>query len=148
MARTKKEPTLEDKVKAGYIDLTETGPLSYRELQGLNSGLPKESTVNSMIPDNLGALTAFQRAGKVNFTPEPTGLGESIYDPGVATQEQIENLQDYRAEAQPWYAQVGAGLAKGAVLAGTTFLDGTVGLLVGGAEAISRGDISGLWDND
>lgn len=148
MARTKKEPTLEDKVKAGYIDLTETGPLSYRELQGLNSGLPKESTVNSMIPDNLGALAAFQRAGKVNFTPEPTGLGESIYDPGVATQEQIENLQDYRAEAQPWYAQIGAGLAKGVVLAGTTFLDGTIGLLVGGAEALSRGGISGLWDND
>ena len=148
MARTKKEPTLEDKVKAGYIDLTETGPLSYRELQGLNNGLPEESTVNSMIPDNLGALTTFQRAGKVNFTSEPTGLGESIYDPGVATQEQIENLQDYRAEAQPWYAKVGAGLAKGAVLAGTTFLDGTIGLLVGGAEAISRGDISGLWDND
>lgn len=148
MARTKKEPTLENRVKAGYIDLTKTGPLSYRELQGLNSGLPEESTVNSMIPDNLGALTAFQRAGKVNFTPEATGFGESIYDPGVATQEQIENLQDYRAEAQPWYAKVGAGLAKGVVLAGTTFLDGTIGLLVGGAKAISRGDISGLWDND
>lgn len=71
-----------------------------------------------------------------------------MYDPGVANQEQIENLQDYRAEAQPWYAKIGAGLTKGVVLIGTTFLDGTIGLLVGGAESINRGDISGLWDND
>lgn len=148
MARTKKQPTIEDKVEAGYIDLTKTGPLSYRELRSLNNGLPEESVVNAQRPDNIGAITAFQRAGKVNYTEQPTGLGESMYDPGVANQEQIENLQDYRAEAQPWYAQIGAGLAKGVILAGTTFLDGTIGLLVGAGEAINRGDISGLWDND
>lgn len=148
MARTKKQPTIEDKVEAGYIDLTKTGPLSYRELRSLNNGLPEESVVNAQRPDNIGAITAFQRAGKVNYTEQPTGLGESMYDPGVANQEQVENLQDYRAEAQPWYAQIGAGLAKGVILAGTTFLDGTIGLLVGAGEAINRGDISGLWDND
>lgn len=148
MARTKKQPTIEDRVEAGYIDLTKTGPLSYRELRSLNNGLPEESVVNAQRPDNIGAITAFQRAGKVNYTEQPTGLGESMYDPGVANQEQVENLQDYRAEAQPWYAQIGAGLAKGVILAGTTFLDGTIGLLVGAGEAINRGDISGLWDND
>lgn len=148
MARTKKQPTIEDKVEAGYIDLTKTGPLSYRELRSLNNGLPEESVVNAQRPDNIGAITAFQRAGKVNYTEQPTDLGESMYDPGVANQEQVENLQDYRAEAQPWYAQIGAGLAKGVILAGTTFLDGTIGLLVGVGEAINRGDISGLWDND
>lgn len=150
MARTKKKSTPEDKVEAGYIDLTKTGPLSYRELQSLNSGLPKESTVNSMIPDamDIAVGNTAQRAGRVNWTETPTGLGESIYDPGVATQNQIEHLQDYRANAQPWYAKIGAGLAKGAILAGTTFLDGTIGLLVGGAEALKRGDWSGLWDND
>lgn len=150
MARTKKKSTPEDKVEAGYIDLTKTGPLSYRELQSLNSGLPKESTVNSMIPDamDIAVGNAAQRAGRVNWTETPTGLGESMYDPGVATQNQIEHLQDYRANAQPWYAKIGAGLAKGTILAGTTFLDGTIGLLVGGAEALKRGDWSGLWDND
>lgn len=148
MKKTKKQPTIEDRVKAGYIDLTKTGPLSYRELRSLNNGLPEESVVNAQRPDNIGVITALQRAGKVNYTEQPTGLGESTYDPGVANQEQIENLQDYRAEAQPWYAKIGAGLTKGVVLAGTTFLDGTIGLLVGGAESINRGDISGLWDND
>lgn len=148
MGKIKKQPTIEGRVKAGYIDLTKTGPLSYRELRSLNNGLPEESVVNAQRPDNIGVITALQRAGKVNYTEQPTGLGESMYDPGVANQEQIENLQDYRAEAQPWYAKIGAGLAKGMILAGTTFLDGTIGLLVGGVESIKRGDISGLWDND
>lgn len=148
MARTKKQPTIEDRVEAGYIDLTKTGPLSYRQLRQLNSGLPQESTINAMSVEDPGTISAFQRAGKVNYTTQPTGLGESIYDPTIANQEQIENLQDYRAEAQPWYAKVGAGLAKGALLAGTTFLDGTLGLLVGTNTAISEDRWSGLWDND
>lgn len=132
----------------GYVDLTKTGPLSYRQLQMLNSGLPAESAINAMHPDNPGVSTMLSRVGKVNYTAQPTGLGESIYDPGIANQHQIENLQDVRAEAQPWYAKIGAGLAKGAILAGTTFLDGTVGLLIGSAEAATRKDWSGLWDND
>lgn len=132
----------------GYVDLTKTGPLSYRQLQMLNSRLPAESAINAMHPDNPGVSTMLSRVGKVNYTAQPTGLGESIYDPGIANQHQIENLQDVRAEAQPWYAKIGAGLAKGAILAGTTFLDGTVGLLIGSAEAATRKDWSGLWDND
>lgn len=137
-----------DNANLGYVDLTKTGPLSYRQLQMLNSGLPAESAINAMHPDNPGVSTMLSRVGKVNYTAQPTGLGESIYDPGIANQHQIENLQDVRAEAQPWYAKIGAGLAKGAILAGTTFLDGTVGLLMGAAEAATRKDWSGLWDND
>lgn len=148
MAR-KKNLTAEDRVKSRYIDLTKTGPLSYRELRSLNNAFPEESEMNAMHSDApAGASVVLGRAGKVNYTEQPTGLGDSMYDPGVANQEQVENLQDYRAEAQPWYAQIGAGLAKGAILAGTTFLDGTIGLLVGAGEAINRKDISGLWDND
>lgn len=68
MARTKKQPTIEDRVESGYIDLTKTGPLSYRELRRLNNGLPEESVVNAQRPDNIGAIATFQRAGKVNYT--------------------------------------------------------------------------------
>lgn len=76
------------------------------------------------------------------------GYGDSMYDKGILIDATPADIQDQRAEAQPWYAKIGAGLTKGVVLAGTTFLDGTIGLLVGGAESINRGDISGLWDND
>lgn len=155
MANKSKKLSIEDKVNTGYIDLTKTGPVSYRELRQANNALPEESFANALNSDNAG-MRALQRAGKVNYTETPTGLGDSMFDPGIANQNIIENLQDYRAEAQPWYAQIGAGLAKGAVLAGTTFIDGTVGLLFGTGQGIANwfdedpntGFLSGLWDND
>lgn len=76
------------------------------------------------------------------------GYGDSMYDKGILIDATPADIQDQRAERQPWYAKIGAGLTKGAILAGTTFLDGTIGLLVGGIESINRGDMSGLWDND
>ena len=77
-----------------------------------------------------------------------TAWGESIFDNKTANQADFENLSDVRAYNQPWYAQLGAGLAKGVVLAGTTFLDGTLGLIFGAGTAIGEGRWSGLWDND
>ena len=77
-----------------------------------------------------------------------TPWGESMFDEPTATEAQFQELGDIKANNQPWYAQIGAGLAKGAILAGTTFLDGTVGLVLGAGTAIGEGRWSGLWDND
>ena len=76
------------------------------------------------------------------------GYGQSIYDEDINFVSQADDLNEVRAIEQPWYAQLGAGLAKGAVLTGTTFLDGTVGLVLGAGTAINEGRWSGLWDND
>lgn len=143
-----KQPTIEDKVNAGYIDLTKTGPISYRELQRLNGSLPQESGANSLLPDDIGVASTLSRAGKVNYTETPSDWGNSMFDSGVANQYEFENYGDYRGERQPWYAKIGAGLAKGAVLAGTTFLNGTIGLAAGIGTAVTEGKWSGLWDND
>ena len=144
----KKQPTIEDKINTGYIDLTKTGPVSYRELQMLNGGLPQESEANSLLPDDIGVTSTLSRAGKVNYTETPSDWGNSMFDSGVANQYEFENYGDYRGERQPWYAKIGAGLAKGVVLAGTTFLNGTVGLAAGVGTAVTEGRWSGLWDND
>ena len=144
----KKQPTIEDKINAGYIDLTKTGPVSYRELQMLNGSLPQESEANSLLPDDIGVISTLSRAGKVNYTETPSDWGNSMFDSGVANQYEFENYGDYRGERQPWYAKIGAGLAKGVVLAGTTFLNGTVGLVAGVGTAVTEGRWSGLWDND
>lgn len=144
----KKQPTIEDKVKTGYIDLTKTGPISYRELQMLNGGLPQESEANSLLPDDIGVTSTLSRAGKVNYTETPSDWGNSMFDSGVANQYEFENYGDYRGERQPWYAKIGAGLAKGAVLAGTTFLNGTLGLVAGVGTIATEDRWSGLWDND
>lgn len=144
----KKQPTIEDKINAGYIDLTKTGPVSYRELQMLNGGLSQESEANSLLPDDIGVTSTLSRAGKVNYTETPSDWGNSMFDSGVANQYEFENYGDYRGERQPLYAKIGAGLAKGVVLAGTTFLNGTVGLVAGVGTAVTEGRWSGLWDND
>lgn len=83
------------------------------------------------------------------ITPINTGLdyGSSTYDKGLLINATPEDIQNQRASSQPWYLKVTNGLAKGVILAGTTFLDGTVGLVTGIGEAFRNG-WSGLWDND
>lgn len=74
-------------------------------------------------------------------------LGKSRYDRKITSVSDLYNLSDFRGREQSGLLQVTNGIAKGAVLAGTTFLDGTVGLVVGGLDAIAEGDASKLWDN-
>lgn len=130
--------------------MTKTGPLSYRQLRELNSP-NRTPEVEELLQAPSGTRADTYGMGKVSYTQPSDGFddfGSSAYDSELVGYDELVNRQDVRADRQPWYAQIGAGLAKGTILAGTTFLDGTIGLLVGGAEAISRGDISGLWDND
>ena len=70
-----------------------------------------------------------------------------MFDTGIQSLTQLENLQNTRGELQPWYLQIGAGIAKGAVLALTTFADGIIGTLVGLGNAAATGTFSGFWDN-
>lgn len=83
------------------------------------------------------------------------GLGDSTYDEDIFSLTQLEDLEDTRSEIQPWYAKIGAGIGKGAVLAGTTFLDGTIGTVVGAMNMVdalrngkSAAEVFGaFWDN-
>lgn len=147
----------ETKVKD--IDITKSGPMTFRDLQKANqepyTNLSPEFKSFSM---NVGANTAptslydARAHGEQMVQPSLEGTttpwGESMFDEPTATEAQFQELGDIRAENQPWYAQIGAGLAKGAILAGTTFLDGIVGLILGAGTAISEDRWSGLWDND
>lgn len=75
------------------------------------------------------------------------GINDSMYDRDITSITQLDNLSNTRGEMQPWYAQIGSGLAKGAVLAGTTFADGIIGTIVGLGNAAATGTFSGFWDN-
>lgn len=147
----------ETKVKD--IDITKSGPMTFRDLQKANqepyTNLSPEFRSFSM---NVGASTAptslydarahGEQMVATSLEGTATPWGESMFDEPTATEAQFQELGDIRAENQPWYAQIGAGLAKGAILAGTTFLDGTVGLIFGAGTAIDEDRWSGLWDND
>ena len=147
----------ETKVKD--IDITKSGPMTFRDLQKANqepyTNLSPEFQSFSM---NVGANTAptslydarahGEQMVATSLEGTATPWGESMFDESTATEAQFQELGDIRANNQPWYAQIGAGLAKGVILAGTTFLDGTVGLVLGAGTAIGEGRWSGLWDND
>lgn len=147
------------KTKVKDIDITKSGPMTFRDLQKANqepyTNLSPEFQSFSM---NVGASTAptslydarahGEQMAQSSLEGTATPWGESMFDEPTATEAQFQELGDIRAENQPWYAQIGAGLAKGAILAGTTFLDGTLGLLFGAETAISEDRWSGLWDND
>lgn len=145
--------------KVKDIDITKSGPMTFRDLQRANqkpyTNLSPEFQSFSM---NVGANTAptslydarahGEQMVQSSLEGTATPWGESMFDEPTATEAQFQELGDIRAENQPWYAQIGAGLAKGAILAGTTFLDGTVGLIFGAKTAIDEDRWSGLWDND
>ena len=148
-----------EETKVKNIDITKSGPMTFRDLQKANqepyTNLSPEFKSFSM---NVGANTAptslydarahGEQMVQSSLEGTATPWGESMFDEPTATEAQFQELEDIRAENQPWYAQIGAGLAKGAILAGTTFLDGTVGLIFGAGTAIGEDRWSGLWDND
>lgn len=76
------------------------------------------------------------------------GINESQYDKDITSVTELENLNETRAELQPWYSKIANGIAKGAILAGTTFLDGTLGLVFGATQATAEKRFSALWDNE
>ena len=83
-----------------------------------------------------------------------SGYGDSIWDTG-ADEGQLDRLNDLRNDRQPWYSKVINGIGKGIVLTGTTFIDGTIGLLNGIGQGIynltdddkNTGFLDGLWNN-
>ena len=139
-------------------DITKTGLQNWRQLQQQNAmnqaGISDDynNWRNQAFAFRGNSLyNAREAAPQVVQSPlynTNTKLGESMFDEDVYSPEQFQNASDVRAENQPWYSQLGAGIAKGAILAGTTFLDGTMGLLYGGTKAIEEGRVGALWDND
>lgn len=142
--------------KGKINDIRKVGSQTYRDLQKANAAAYEKAVANSPLAGVKPMYTPpsspfdYVTEGKEYSSLASTGTpwGESVYDNGYTNEEDWEQLGDIRANNQPWYAQIGAGLAKGAILAGTTFLDGTLGLIAGIGTAANEGRWSGIWDND
>ena len=128
-----KDPTKEG---VGGLKGVNTKVSKYRDIDYGLSASPSEFRQRRTTRDN----SPISYHGDVN-------VGQSRYDKELTSISDLENIGDLRAEEQPWYNKIGAGLVKGTVLAGTTFLDGTIGLIYGAGAAIKEGKVSQLWDN-
>lgn len=149
--------------------ITETGPVALKGIR--NTDLYPDNPIDKELSDieniRIKELTDSARYRNYNaakgyigysglsdsslYTPQVKhGLdyGTSVYDDGLLWDATQDDIQNKRADEQSSIAKIGNGLAKGIVLAGTTFLDGTLGLLIGGQKAIEEGKWSSLWDND
>ena len=142
-------------------DITKTGPVGLQGMKGLNQ---QSSSPSSQYFQKLQRMSASQLTNSylpaasedVGIQVGEAGYGDSTYDDAATRMTQLEELNELRAQEQPWYSKVASGLTKGVALAATTFLDGTVGLVVGLGQGIANladddpntGFWGGLWDND
>ena len=138
------------------VDPSETG---IGGLKGLNTKEGRERYFDSLgLSRNISEFKARSAATLPEYPIQEVGvvgLGDSIYDEDITSLTQLRDLSNTRGELQPWYSQIGAGLGKGTVLAGTTFLDGTIGTIVGainmiGAAASDKNTsevLAAFWDN-
>lgn len=136
------------------VDITKLGPQGYRQLQEANDA---EYVKNDpSLAKFLGSLKPlghnmdpYANATKEIDIPSigRTPWGESMFDEPNTTISGLEHLQDIRANNQPWYAKIAAGVGKSIVTAATTFADGVVGTLAGIGNVLLNADkINNLED--
>lgn len=153
--------------------ITETGPRALRgirnpdlypsqrlglsdiELKGIQDELAR--SIHANYDAAHGHLGYQGLSDQSLYTPQVTELdyGSSTYDDSLLLDPVQQDIDNYRAENQSVLAKAAAGITKGIILAGTTFIDGTVGLLTGlgqGVYNVFDGDkdtsfTQGLWDN-
>lgn len=141
------------------VKLGEVGPQNWRDLQEQNSlnNESEESEIISRLKNiypTVSPVDPYYTAEQDVVSPlaqQSRGedyWGNSMFDEPTATETEFQNLGDIRAENQPWYAKVGAGVGKMGTTAATTFLSGTLGLVYGLGKTASTGDASAIWNNE
>lgn len=104
-----------------------------------NIAAPPTVPVLAQLPPN--GESPYQRQRSANptiFDPQEVTMSSSKYDQGLIANpdDMVNSIKEHRGQKQPWEAQLGAGIAKGVVMAGTTFVDSFVGL---GAGIVTEG---------
>ena len=145
-------------------DITQTGPVGLKGLKGINNNKKAEDVIDVSSTPRRGGLFTYgidylYNPKQIDVTQtvesEPEGYGTSRYDPLYITETQLNNLEDTRARNQSNFSQITNGIIKGITTTGTTFADGTVGLVWGLGQGVYNaldGDentsfASGLWNN-
>ena len=132
-------------------DITELGPLNWRELQ-------EENKINNNI-DDFWSLPTSKRVAIIKQRERamlpietlteneiPEGFGRSRFDKDVPLYA-LDDIENWRAREQSGLEKIANGVIKGAITTGTTFVDILAGIPVGMLTAIAEGRLSGLWDN-
>lgn len=154
--------------------VTETGPVGLRGIRGTDlyndittraanndeAALNYINTMNSFRHSSPGMMSDFDNTKY--FQPQEVDdpawniMGKSKYDRPFQVGGTPTDIQENRADSQSAALKLTNGILKGVVTAGTTFADGTLGLLYGLGTGIynlahgegGRGFLRGFYDND
>ena len=143
-------------------DITKTGPVGLKGLRGVDRvpGISDEAynrILNEFLPKSKEQIR-FEGAlgmGEAYEFDSQNDIGSSNYDKGIYTEEELLNIEDTRAKEQSAWSKWANSGVKMLGTFGTTFIDGTLGTLVGigtGIANVIDDDenttfISGMWDN-
>lgn len=130
-------------------DPTTQGTSGLRGLKGLNEQENNEVTIFDLARDYRGAMSKIYQNHSPKKAIGVAGINDSMFDKNITSESQLADLNNTRGELQPWYAQIGAGLFKGGVIAVTTLADGLAGSLFGIANIIgaaANGEIDSWRD--
>lgn len=135
------------------LDVTKIGYQKYKQLQEANNEQfsdPVLDDFRSNLRPIMGNMNPYVNATKDIPLPDMghTPWGGSVYDKPNVNIEALKHLGDIRADEQSALTKIANGIAKGTILAGTTLLNGTVGLLAGLGEWAATGKVSKIWDNE
>lgn len=148
--------------KKTYSDITKEGYQNYKNLQRQNNNVVIDEEENKKAVEefykDLAEVEAI-RESYTNVAPRKVAspllrsgqgyLGESKLDRDrIYLPSEFENINEQRAQEQSAAEKILHGTIKGGVLAGTTFLDGTIGLAYGLGKVVQTGKFSQVWDND
>ena len=142
-------------------DITKIGPVGLKGLKGVNSTDNQENfdfanqdwkPISSSSNNWLQSAMSLDDVYEYNTGQE---LGASQYDKGIYLQHELENIEDTRAKEQSAWSKWANSGVKMLGTFGTTFIDGTLGTLVGVGTGIANvidddentTFISGMWDN-
>ncbi len=123
-----------------FDDITKTGiqPVRNPDLYGDKNPSPATLALNraraasrNALLGNIGYESLYNDNVFNMQDYEGSDLGKSRYDTGLYINPTQEDIQNRRADNQPWIEQLTNGILKGVVTAGTTFADGVVGSLIG-----------------
>jgi len=132
----------------GYNQLGPEQPLTYSPQ---NPAIPSTSGGGQYDSSKLldDAATIINKAQAEPTTPTVQDVSPSLIDTSGRYPKQLigANNEDLYGQGQSWWKQAGNGLLKGLSLAGTTFLQSTVGLVNGAVQAAKDGKMSSFYDN-
>jgi hypothetical protein len=144
---------------ASMNEIQDPSTIGVGGLKGINNKKEAETPTIAKISNKSDYLKYVNLANQINPTSREmgfVGINDSRQDKKIKSYSQLIDLNETRAESQSSVGQLANGLAKGAILAGTTFLDGTVGLVAGLGQGLTNlydnnpdsNFWSGVWDND